>query len=95
MVSQHLAHRADRDHRRHTLREQGQLCHPALVWLNFESRFTDMDSQLTDLYRAEDLVKYEKCLIRPFGQIDWKLIISDRKRRSDRPDVGPQEDDPQ
>ncbi len=31
LVSQHVGHRADRDHRRHAQRQQGQLRHPALV----------------------------------------------------------------
>ncbi|VCV70734.1 Putative transposase (identified by ISEscan HMM) [Escherichia coli] len=32
LVSQHVGHHADRDHRRHAQRQQGQLRHPALVW---------------------------------------------------------------
>ena len=31
LVSQHVGHRADRDHRRHAQHQQGQLRHPALV----------------------------------------------------------------
>ncbi|MET6881981.1 hypothetical protein WHX95_27615 [Klebsiella pneumoniae] len=32
LVSQHVGHHADRDHRRHAQRQQGQLRYPALVW---------------------------------------------------------------
>jgi TnpA family transposase len=44
----------------------------------FEPRFTDLDHQLKALYCADDPTQYEKCLIRPVGQIDRQLIISEK-----------------
>ena len=51
-----------------------------LQWfgLRFEPRFTDMEGQLTELHCAQDVAQYEKCLIRPVGQIDRQLIISEK-----------------
>jgi TnpA family transposase len=44
----------------------------------FEPRFTDLDTQLKHLYCAEDLVNYEKYLIRPVGKIDLELITTEK-----------------
>ena len=44
----------------------------------YEPRFTDMEDQLAELYCADDLAQYEKCLIRPVGQIDLPLIIGEK-----------------
>ncbi len=51
-----------------------------LYWfgLRFEPRFTNMEGQLQELYCADDPVLYEKCLIRPVGQIDRQLIVSEK-----------------
>ena len=46
--------------------------------LRFEPRFTHLEDQLQALYCADDPVLYEKCLIRPVGQIDQQLIISEK-----------------
>ena len=46
--------------------------------LRFEPRFTNLEDQLQELYCADDPVLYEKCLIRPVGQIDQQLIISEK-----------------
>lgn len=47
--------------------------------LRFEPRFTDLDDQLQELYCcADDPALYEKCLIRPVGQIDRQLIVSEK-----------------
>jgi len=46
--------------------------------LRFEPRFTDLDDQLNNLYCADDPALYEKCLIRPVGQIDRQLIVSEK-----------------
>jgi TnpA family transposase len=46
--------------------------------LRFEPRFTDLDDQLQELYCADDLALYEKCLIRPAGQIDRQLIVGEK-----------------
>ena len=46
--------------------------------LRFEPRFTDMEGQLQELYCADDPELYEKCLIRPVGQVDRQLIISEK-----------------
>ncbi|CAE6858054.1 Tn3 family transposase ISPsy30 [Paraburkholderia nemoris] len=46
--------------------------------LRFEPRFTDLEDQLQELYSADDPALYEKCLIRPVGQIDRQLIISEK-----------------
>jgi hypothetical protein len=44
----------------------------------FEPRFTNLEGQLQELYSADDQALYEKCLIRPVGQIDQQLIISEK-----------------
>ena len=49
----------------------------------FEPRFTDLNDQLTQLYCADDLALYEKCLIRPVEQIDLQ-VITDEKSNMDR-----------
>ncbi|SOO27218.1 transposase [Xanthomonas phaseoli pv. phaseoli] len=46
--------------------------------LRFEPRFTDLDDQLQALYSADDPALYEKCLIRPVGQIDQQLIVREK-----------------
>ncbi|MCC8471600.1 Tn3 family transposase [Xanthomonas phaseoli] len=46
--------------------------------LRFEPRFTDLDAQLQDLYCANEPALYETCLIRPVGQIDRQLIVSEK-----------------
>ncbi len=46
--------------------------------LRFEPRFTDIEHQLKQLYCADDPTQYEKCLIRPAGQINRQLIISEK-----------------
>ena len=46
--------------------------------LRFEPRFTNMEDQLAELYCADDPALYEKCLIRPVGQIDRQLIIGEK-----------------
>ena len=46
--------------------------------LRFEPRFTDLEDQLQELYCADDPALYEKCLIRPVGQIDRQLIVSEK-----------------
>jgi len=46
--------------------------------LRFEPRFTDLNGQLQELYCADDPVLYEKCMIRPVGQIDRQLILSEK-----------------
>jgi TnpA family transposase len=56
-----------------------------LYWfgLRFEPRFTDLDKQLKELYCADDPALYEKCLIRPAGQID-RYAIKDEKGNIDQ-----------
>ncbi len=44
----------------------------------FEPRFTDLDERLKDLYCADDLALYEKCLVRPVGQIDRQTIMDEK-----------------
>lgn len=44
----------------------------------FEPRFTDLDEQLKELYCADDPALYEKCLIRPVGQIDRQAIVDEK-----------------
>ncbi|MHB9664134.1 Tn3-like element ISPsy30 family transposase (plasmid) [Pseudomonas amygdali pv. morsprunorum] len=44
----------------------------------FEPRFTNLEDQLQELYSADDPALYKKCLIRPVGQIDQQLIISEK-----------------
>jgi TnpA family transposase len=46
--------------------------------LRFEPRFTDLDAQLKELYCADSPTLYEKCLIRPAGQIDLQAIIDEK-----------------
>lgn len=43
--------------------------------LRFEPRFTDLEAQLKELYCADDPALYEKCLVRPIGQIDLQAIV--------------------
>jgi len=51
--------------------------------LCFEPRFTDLEKQLKELYCADDPSRYEKCLIRPVGQID-RQTIADEKTHIDQ-----------
>src|SRR5271157_4948157 len=51
--------------------------------LCFEPHFTDLDKQLKDLYCLDDPALYEKCLVRPVGQIDRQAIV-DEKTNMDR-----------
>jgi hypothetical protein len=44
----------------------------------FEPRFTDLDGRLKDLYCADDPALYEKCLVRPVGQIDRQAIMNEK-----------------
>jgi TnpA family transposase len=46
--------------------------------LRFEPRFTNLEDQLQELYSADDPALYDKCLIRPVGQIDRQLIINEK-----------------
>jgi TnpA family transposase len=46
--------------------------------LRFEPRFTDLEEQLKELYCADDPALYEKCLIRPVGQIDRQAIVDEK-----------------
>ncbi|MFZ0254490.1 MAG: Tn3 family transposase, partial [Gammaproteobacteria bacterium] len=46
--------------------------------LRFEPRFTDLQAQLKELYCADDPVRYEKCLVRPIGQIDRQAIVDEK-----------------
>ena len=46
--------------------------------LRFEPRFTDLEDQLKELYCVDDPALYDKCLIQPVGQIDRKLIFSEK-----------------
>jgi TnpA family transposase len=46
--------------------------------LRFEPRFTDLDDQLEELYCADDPALYEKCLVRPAGQIDLQVIVDEK-----------------
>ena len=46
--------------------------------LRFEPRFADLEDQLQELHCAEDPALYEKCLVRPVGQIDRQLIVSEK-----------------
>lgn len=56
-----------------------------LYWfgLRFEPRFTDLEAQLKSLCCADDPALYEKCLIRPVGQID-RQAIEDEKSNIDQ-----------
>jgi TnpA family transposase len=51
-----------------------------LYWFGrrFEPRFTDLDEQLKEIYCADDPALYEKCLIRPVGQIDLQAIADEK-----------------
>jgi TnpA family transposase len=51
-----------------------------LSWfgLRFEPRFTDLKAQLKQLYCADDPSLYDKCLIRPVGQIDRQVIEKEK-----------------
>lgn len=51
-----------------------------LYWfgLRFESRFTNLDDQLQELYCIDAPALYEKYLIQPVGQIDRQLIASEK-----------------
>ena len=63
--------------------------------LRFEPRFTNLDEQLKELYCADDPALYEKCLIRPVGQIDRQAHRRrESQHRPDRRHAGPQGDDP-
>jgi TnpA family transposase/tetraacyldisaccharide-1-P 4'-kinase len=44
----------------------------------FEPRFTDLDERLKDLYCADDPALYEKCPVRPVGQIDRQAIMDEK-----------------
>jgi TnpA family transposase len=46
--------------------------------LRFEPRFTDLQAQLKELYCADDPARYEKCLVRPIGQIDRQAIVDEK-----------------
>jgi len=46
--------------------------------LRFEPRFTDLQQQLKALYCASDVSLYEKCLIRPVGQIDLQAVVDEK-----------------
>ncbi len=46
--------------------------------LRFEPRFTDLEAQLKQLYCADDPARYEKCLVRPIGQIDRQAIVDEK-----------------
>jgi TnpA family transposase len=49
----------------------------------FEPRFTNLDDQLKELVCADDPALYEKCLVRPVGQVDLPVIV-DEKQNMDR-----------
>jgi len=51
--------------------------------LCFEPRYTNLDKQLKDLHCLNDPSLYEKCQVRPVGQIDRKAIV-DEKANIDR-----------
>ncbi|WP_035355892.1 Tn3 family transposase [Edaphobacter aggregans] len=44
----------------------------------FEPRFTNLDERLKDLYCADDPALYEKCPVRPVGQIDRQVIMNEK-----------------
>ena len=46
--------------------------------LSFEPRFTNLEEQLKELYCVDDPSLYEKCLIRPVGQVDRQIIIQEK-----------------
>ncbi len=45
---------------------------------SFEPRFTDLQEQLNQLCCTGDPAQYEKCLIRPAGQIDLQAIMDEK-----------------
>jgi len=45
---------------------------------SFEPRFTNLQDQLKELHCADDPTIYEKCLIRPIGQIDRQAIVEEK-----------------
>jgi TnpA family transposase len=46
--------------------------------LRFEPRLTDLDERQKELYSAAAPALYEKCLIRPVGQIDLQAIADEK-----------------
>jgi TnpA family transposase len=44
----------------------------------FEPHFTNLDERLKDLYCADNPTLYEKCLVRPVGQIDRQAILDEK-----------------
>jgi len=46
--------------------------------LRFEPRFTNLQDQLRQLHCAGDPSLYDKCLIRPVGQIDLQAIVNEK-----------------
>jgi hypothetical protein len=46
--------------------------------LSFEPRFTDLEEQLKELYCVDEPSLYEKCLIRPVGQVDRQTILDEK-----------------
>ncbi len=46
--------------------------------LHFEPRFTDLEEQLKEIYCADDPSLYEKCLIRPVGQINLPAVVDEK-----------------
>ena len=46
--------------------------------LRFEPHFADLEQQLQEVYCADIPALYEKCRIRPVGQIDRQLIVSEK-----------------
>jgi TnpA family transposase len=46
--------------------------------LRFEPRFTNLETQLKNLYCCGDPMKYEKCLIKPVGSIDLQAVQDEK-----------------
>jgi len=46
--------------------------------LRFEPRFTNLEEQMKDLYCVDEPALYEKCLVRPSGQIDRQAIVDEK-----------------
>jgi TnpA family transposase len=46
--------------------------------LRFEPRFTNLEAQLKELYCADNPALYEKCRVRPIGQIDLQAILDEK-----------------
>jgi hypothetical protein len=44
----------------------------------FEPRFTDRDDQLKELVCTDNPALYEKCLVRPVGQIGLQVIADEK-----------------